>query len=607
MEPEDKKEEEKKEQNQTKESTKEEKKENEKETEENEKNKIEKETFEVSKENEKKTKQRKRIIIILTIFAVLILVGLFSVIFAILNMGNDKILGKVTINGIDVSNSSKEEALQQFKELEDNMLNTNLTFAYNEFQTTISPKQLDVSYNIEQAIDEAYSIGRDGNIFQNNYEIIKARFFGINIDMQPNYNEEELETQIEDISSKLPNAVEESTYYIEGEELIITKGKEGLTIKKEDMKKDILDRLYHLTVVTENIPIPTETKQPDAINLEAIYQEIHKEPQDAYYTTNPYKLYPHVDGVDFAISMEEAKALLQEEKEEYVIPLKITHPEITTDKLGDGAFPDRLGHFTTKYDASVKARSNNLALAAGKINGTIVMPGETFSYNKVVGERTIAAGYQEAKIYENGKVVDGLGGGICQISSTLYNAVLDANLEIVSRRNHQFLTSYVGAGRDATVVYGSTDFQFKNTRSYPIKLVCSVKSGIAQIDVYGVKEETEYTVEIRTTVTSTIPYTTTYIEDASMAAGKETVKQNGMNGCKSETYKVLLLNGKVVSKTLLSKDTYNPMQRVVIRGTKQEVPATTAPEVPTEPTVQPEEPEAPTEDVNQIETEQRAS
>lgn len=607
MEPEDKKEEEKKEQNQTKESTKEEKKENEKETEENEKNKIEKETFEVSKENEKKTKQRKRIIIILTIFAVLILVGLFSVIFAILNMGNDKILGKVTINGIDVSNSSKEEALQQFKELEDNMLNTNLTFAYNEFQTTISPKQLDVSYNIEQAIDEAYSIGRDGNIFQNNYEIIKARFFGINIDMQPNYNEEELETQIEDISSKLPNAVEESTYYIEGEELIITKGKEGLTIKKEDMKKDILDRLYHLTVVTENIPIPTETKQPDAINLEAIYQEIHKEPQDAYYTTNPYKLYPHVDGVDFAISMEEAKALLQEEKEEYVIPLKITHPEITTDKLGDGAFPDRLGHFTTKYDASVKARSNNLALAAGKINGTIVMPGETFSYNKVVGERTIAAGYQEAKIYENGKVVDGLGGGICQISSTLYNAVLDANLEIVSRRNHQFLTSYVGAGRDATVVYGSTDFQFKNTRSYPIKLVCSVKSGIAQIDVYGVKEETEYTVEIRTTVTSTIPYTTTYIEDASMAAGKETVKQNGMNGCKSETYKVLLLNGKVVSKTLLSKDTYNPMQRVVIRGTKQEVPTTTAPEVPTEPTVQPEEPEAPTEDVNQIETEQRAS
>ena len=109
------------------------------------------------------------------------------------------------------------------------------------------------------------------------------------------------------------------------------------------------------------------------------------------------------------------------------------------------------------------------------------MPGETFSYNKVVGARTISAGYKEAPIYLSGQVVDGLGGGICQITSTLYNAAVLANLEITQRTNHQFVPSYVRASRDATVVYGAIDFQFKNNRDYPIKLVCSVEIGRAHV------------------------------------------------------------------------------------------------------------------------------
>lgn len=103
------------------------------------------------------------------------------------------------------------------------------------------------------------------------------------------------------------------------------------------------------------------------------------------------------------------------------------------------------------------------------------MPGETFSYNQTVGERTIAAGYKEAGAYAGGKVVQDVGGGICQTSSTLYNAALLANLEIVDRSNHQFLTSYVDASRDATVAWGSIDFQFKNTRTYPIKIEASAQ------------------------------------------------------------------------------------------------------------------------------------
>ena len=553
------------------------------------------------KKAKKKLTKKQKFIFLFSILGVLLLLFLFSIIFALFNVGNDKILSKISINEMDVSNLSKQEALDRIKEVTDQRIEKDISLTYHEYETSISPKQLEVSYNVEEAIQEAYEYGRNGNIFINNYQILKTKLVPKKVVIAINLNQEELEKQLEDINSKIPNSVTESSYYVEEDELIITKGKEGLAIEKEEIKKQIYEKLSDLKQTDKAIEISTQTKRPEAIDLDKIYQEIHREPQNAYYTTEPFKLYPHVDGIDFAISLEEAKEKLKEEKEEYSIPLKITKPEITTDKLGSKAFPDLLSTFSTKYDASNTARSKNLALAAAKINGTVVMPGEIFSYNKVVGERTIAAGYQEAKIYENGKVVDGLGGGICQISSTLYNTVVYANLDIVSRRNHQFLTSYVGAGKDATVVYGSTDFKFRNTRTYPIKLVCSVKNGIAKIDMYGIKEEKEYKVEIKTTVTSTIPYTTSYTEDASMEAGKEVVKQKGMNGCKSETYKVLSLNGKVVSRTLLSKDTYNPMQRLVIKGTKS---AATKPPVVEEPTVpeKPEEPVSNTQSENETQT-----
>ena len=202
------------------------------------------------------------------------------------------------------------------------------------------------------------------------------------------------------------------------------------------------------------------------------------------------------------------------------------------------------------------------------------MPGETFSYNQTVGERTIAEGYKEAGAYAGGRVVQDVGGGICQTSSTLYNAALLANLEIVDRSNHQFLTSYVDAGRDATVAWGSIDFQFKNTRTYPIKIEATAKNGVCKMSIYGIKEETEYEVVIQSEVLSYIPFTTKYENDETLDEGEEVVEQSGYRGCTSEAYRILKQNGEVVSKTLLSKDTYDPMTRIIKRGTKKEVVTT---------------------------------
>ena len=214
-------------------------------------------------------------------------------------------------------------------------------------------------------------------------------------------------------------------------------------------------------------------------------------------------------------------------------------------------------------ETSNKDRTTNLRLAAGKINGTVVMPGETFSYNKVVGKRSVEAGYKEAAIFSDGQVTNGLGGGICQISSTLYNSVVFANLQIVERRNHMFIPSYVGGGEDATVVWGSTDFKFKNSRNYPIKIETSVSNGVATVSIYGFKTDDEYDISIETQFIKSISFKTVYKSNNNYKSG--TVIQGGKNGSVIDAYKVYKRNGQVVKKEKLSRDTYSAQNKIIAK------------------------------------------
>lgn len=569
---------------------------------------------EMNKKKNKPKSKKKKIIIISIIIFILVLVGLLSTVFALVNSKSDKVLSGVTINNVEVGGKTKDEIKTLLEEkintkkTEDLIVKTNQqTESGEEYKGNISFEQLQLNYKLNEAIDNAYNIGRGSNIFVDNFNIIKNYFIKNNIEIPFEYDDAELTKQIDTINGQIPGAVVESSYDIDEEEaeLVITRGKAGLEVDSETLKQEVENEIKNIENAEKEIQISTREKEPNPIDLDKIYSEIHTEAKDAYYTKDPFTLYPHVDGVDFAISMEEAKKLLEEVKDEYVIPLKITHPNITTDKIGTEAFPDLLGEYTTHYNGGDTNRTTNLRLASNKINNTVIMPGETFSYNKVVGKRTVEAGYKEAATYAGGKVVDDIGGGICQITSTLYNAVIFANLDIVSRSNHQFVPSYVKAGRDATVVYGAIDFKFKNTRKYPIQIKSSVSGGVARVAIFGIKEETEYEIKIETKITGSIPMQTKYEDDATLEQGKEKVVQKGHNGTYSEAYKVMYLNGKVVSRTLLSKDKYNQMTTIIKRGTKGVVttpPATeTQPEQPTTPTepttpVEPEEPETPTTD-----------
>ena len=512
----------------------------------------------------KKGKKVKKIII--SVVIVFIIALLFSTVFALTNVNNGKIINGVTIKGIDVSGLTKEEANTKLEMTYAEKLKANITLQYEEFTSELNPTLMEVSYDIEGAVNEAYSLGRNGNLFTNNYNILGTLIGKRDINVNMSMNEETAKQTNIDMGTNLPGIMTESSYSIEEDKLIITRGKEGIVLDTDALLSLIKEELNDIQKHDNIVEIPVKTKTTQEIDIEKIHSEIYKEAKDAYYTKDPFTVYPDIEGVNFDV--EKAKEIIKAEiKDEYIIDLIITKPNVTIDQIGTEAFPDRLSTFTTRYNAGDKDRTTNLVLACQKLNGTVLKPGETFSYNKTLGPRTVAAGYKNAKIYSSGQVVDGLGGGICQISSTLYNAALLSDMKIVERRNHQFVTSYVGEGRDATVVYGATDFRFKNTRKYPVRIVASAKGGIATVSIFGIKEaDREYTYSFSTEVVSTIPYTTKYVQDSSLAPGKEVVKQKGANGVVTKTYMTKKLNGKVVSTELLSKDTYSAMQKIINRG-----------------------------------------
>ena len=532
-----------------------------------EKKNISKNTTEnIVKEKDSKT-VKKILILIVVIVAILLFL---STIFAIINMNSEKIVNGVHVQGIDISKLTEQEALEKVKSKIEEISKRDIILKYNDYTTSITPEQIEIKFNYEEAVKEAQNIGKTQNILIDNFNILKANILKTNIKINTQYNEEILKDMIKNISSELPGAVKESSYEINKKTLIITKGESGIYINSEKLEEDIINNINNQFVDNiEEIVIPIKNKEADPINIEKIYNEIYKEAKDAYIEENPFKLHVEEDGLDFNITMEEAKKIISEDKETYKIPLKINKAKVKTKDLGEKLFKETLSKYTTIYDAGNTSRSTNIAIAAKTINGTIILPGETFSYNKVLGNTTKEKGYRLGGAYVNGKVVPAYGGGICQVATTLYNTVLYANLEIVERYNHSYSVSYVPASRDATVSYGGKDFKFKNSRTYPIKLVASAKNGVISISFKGIKEEKEYDIEITSTTLSTTPYKTTYQDNPDLAEGKEKVVQVGHNGMKSKAYKVVKYKGKTISKTLLSADTYQPMNKIVDRGTKK--------------------------------------
>lgn len=522
------------------------------------------ETAEV--QTEKKNPSIKLRWLIIPIISIVFILLVLSTIFAVFNQNSNLIVKGIHIKGIDVSGLTQEQAKEKVTEAFIESLSADLILTHNGEEIALSPADIYASFDIDEAVNLAYNIGRNGNLFQQNFEIIAAFTSRYNISPGFSYSAELLEEKLTQIEQNLPDYVVQPSYTVEGNELKIQNGKAGILIDRSTLTSQIVHVLNNLENATQKIEIPTISVASDPIDLDAIYQEVHKEAVDAYYTKDPFAVYPSSTGLDFSVSLDEAKAMLTEQKEEYVIPLKVVYPKVTTNDLGSEAFPDLLANYSTTFSTKNTNRSTNIRLATQKINGVVLMPGETFSYNQVVGKRTTANGFKVAAVYSNGEVSEGVGGGICQVSSTLYNAVLLSNLEVTERRNHTFHTGYVPAGQDATVSWGAPDFKFKNNRNYPIRIVATVSGGKITTKIYGLKQADDYTVKISSSIVGSIPYKTTYKTDSSLGAGNTKVIQKGSNGLKSVTYKILYQNGKEVSREVISRDTYQPHNQIIARG-----------------------------------------
>lgn len=229
--------------------------------------------------------------------------------------------------------------------------------------------------------------------------------------------------------------------------------------------------------------------------------------------------------------------------------------------------PKLIAHFSTYYGESSQNRKYNVELAARKISGTVLYPEDEFSFNDCVGRRTEANGFKSAYIIQDGEFVEGVGGGVCQVSSTVYNCALLAGLAISHVRPHSLPVSYVAPSFDA-MVSSESDFRFVNTLSGPITLKVKTDGKFIRAEIYGVDD---VSIRRRSETVEKIPFETEYREDDTLPLGKEVIDTYGKDGLKSEGYLDFFENGKLIKSVRIRRDTYKPQKRIILIGTNPDI------------------------------------
>ncbi len=231
-----------------------------------------------------------------------------------------------------------------------------------------------------------------------------------------------------------------------------------------------------------------------------------------------------------------------------------------------------IAHFSTYYGDSKQNRKDNVALAARKIDGLVLYPEDEFSFNDVVGKRTAENGFKTAYVIQDGDFVEGVGGGVCQVSSTLYNCALLANLAITCVRAHSLPVSYVAPSFDA-MVSSASDLRFVNTLCAPVTLRMSANGKYLRAEIYGIGN---FDIKRRSMTLGSIPFETEYRADDTLDEGKEVVDTYGKEGLKSQGWLDYYQNGKLAKSVLVRSDNYAPQKRIILKGTKTS-PLTDAP------------------------------
>ena len=465
-----------------------------------------------SKQTKKKKKGISPLLIVLIVALVLAIVIFAGIgIYAMQYVNYDKIMPNVYVAGIDVGGMTKEEAAaiisETLSQTEQKSVNVNLP----DQVLTFTPEQGTVLIDADVAVEEAFAYGRAStNPFSISRAIKAAQRTRNDIDISTAVQVDTayIRTLIDDTAASVKANMVESEVIPDEEAHTIT-----VTIGSPGRELDA-DKLYELVAGAfssgdySDIDFEYKMTYPANVDLGELYDQMTTDPEDAYYDAESGSVVPEINGFVPAVTLEEAneQLALASAGETLTFNFDATPAEITAEILEPLLFRDTLSSYGSWYENNA-GRTTNLKLACQAINGTILQPGDTFSFNDIVGERTAEKGYKEGIVYVDGQSEPEVGGGVCQVASTIYYCVLYADLEVVHREPHMYTVSYVPGGMDATVYWGYVDFQFKNNTDFPIRIDASIKNGKCNISLVGTNLYQRYC-ELTYKKTASKPYST---------------------------------------------------------------------------------------------------
>lgn len=517
-------------------------------------------------------KKRKTGVITAVVIIVILLVGVTALVlslgFFVRNL--DTVYPNVWADGIKLSGLTLEEARLELigSGYESNASNVSATINFPDHSSfTITGDEVGFTLNAFDAAQAAYDFGRDGGNFQRSITYIKALLSRTDLsDLSAgNFDANYVRGVASEYTKRFNDALVEDFFDIDASYITVVKGTGVKPANEQSVFDLVVDTLMkameqqaHLTV--EYIP---EALEAIDVDLDLIYRTIYVAPVDSTYDPETFGATMSSNGVGFDIAAAQAKLDNAAVGERVSIELIAIEPEVNQEMVESMLFRDILSERTTNV-AGTSNRRHNVQLAASFINGLLMNPGDVFSFNGIVGRRTEERGFKEANAYASGGIVQEIGGGICQVSSTTYEAVLYADLAVVERREHGMTVSYIQLGNDATVDWSSIDFKFRNSTDYPIRIEAGVEGRELTVRLIGTKLDSNY-IKIEYEEISRTPYEEITREDPSVRQGQTVVDNPGYVGHVVDTYKLIYdSEDNLLSRSLVVRSRYRMVNRVIL-------------------------------------------
>lgn len=394
---------------------------------------------------------------------------------------------RTSVNGIDISGMKVQEAVSLLEsDVGSHRSETVISVRFEEKEYPVDVGSA-IEWECQSAIEEIQKPVQ-GAFLTRGYYYIKSVLAGNVREALPVLkNEEAIEEAIDASGLIDAGTTKQTAYKIEKDSLVFTIGTAGEEADIDELKKELE------TAVQEGndtvIECPVRDGKVEDLDLDAVYQEVYKQPENATLDPeNNYQIKEAVKGIRFDV--DKAREMLDsaEEGSTVTVELITEEPEVTTADLKEHLFSDKLASYTTEVRGT-ENRKDNIRLATEKCNGAILLSGDTFSYNDMVGEQTAETGYKLANATLDGQVIQAYGGGICQVSSTIFAAALYANLNIKERWEHEFVSSYIAAGMDAAVAWDMLDLKIGNNKDYPVQFEIVYEDDILTVNIWGTKTD----------------------------------------------------------------------------------------------------------------------